>query len=165
VKELAAEAATPEDVEALLEIERRSYSHPWTRRNFEGELGAGKRGAFVVLREPAAAAVADRGLRAYCAFQVVAGEMHLLNLTVAPERRRQGLGRFLLGLALDLAARRGAREAFLEVRESNEPARALYRSAGFKEAGYRRGYYREPTEDAVVLRLALADPGVTRNDP
>jgi [ribosomal protein S18]-alanine N-acetyltransferase len=131
------------------------YSHPWTRRNFEGELKAGDRGLFLVVREPAAAAGADRGLRAYCAFQVVAGEMHVMNLTVSPESRRRGLGRFLLRLALDLAARRGAHEAFLEVRDGNAPARALYRGAGFTEAGRRRGYYHKPPEDAVILRRGL----------
>lgn len=152
---LVVEAATAEDLEALLELERRSYSHPWTQRNFEGELAARGHGLLLVVREALAAGASDRGLRAYCALQVVAGEMHVLNLTVAPESRLSGLGRFLLGLALDLARRRGARAAFLEVREGNAPARALYGAAGFSEAGRRRGYYHRPAEDALLLRRDL----------
>ena len=87
-----------------------------------------------------------------------------MNLTVTPEGRGRGLGRFLLRLAKDLATRRGAREAFLEVRESNLAARALYRSAGFSEVGRRPGYYTRPREDALLLRHeALAK--ARGNDP
>lgn len=161
---LFVDVASAADLPALLELENRSYSHPWTRRNFEGELAAGQRSVFVVLRAASWASAPDRGLRGYCVFQVVAGEMHIMNLTVAPEGRGQGLGRFLLRLAKDLAARRGAREAFLEVRESNLAARALYRSAGFSEVGRRPGYYTRPQEDALLLRhQALANSG--GNDP
>ena len=152
---LCVDAATREDLEALLEIERVSYSHPWTARNFRGELDAGAHAVFLVLRDAFATSDPGRGVRGYCAFQVVAGEMHLQNLTVTPPRRRLGLGRFLLGLSLDLARRRGAREAFLEVREGNSAALALYRAGGFTEAGRRKGYYRHPAEDALLLRRRL----------
>lgn len=161
---LFVDVASAEDLPALLDLENRSYSHPWTRRNFEGELGAGKRSVFLVLRAAGWASASDRGLHGYCVFQVVADEMHIMNLTVAPERRGRGLGRFLLRLAKDFAARRGARQAFLEVRESNLAARALYRSAGFSEVGRRPGYYTRPREDALLLRHeALANAG--GNDP
>ena len=149
---LFVDAASADDLPALLELENRSYSHPWTRRNFEGELGAGERGVFLVLRGAGWSSAPDRGLHGYCVFQVVADEMHIMNLTVAPEGRGRGLGGFLLRLAKDLATRRGAREAFLEVRESNVAARALYRSAGFSEVGRRPGYYTRPREDALLLR-------------
>jgi ribosomal-protein-alanine N-acetyltransferase len=155
---LYVERAAPADLMALLEVERASYSHPWTRRNFEGELAAVERGMLLVLREGGGQGAPDRGLRAYCAFQVVAGEMHILNLTVAGAERRRGRGRFLLRLALDLAAARGASAAFLEVRAGNAPALALYRAVGFVEAGRRKEYYRRPTEDAVLLRRGLG-PG------
>lgn len=158
------ERATSDDLEALLEVERRSYSHPWTRRNFEGELAAGERGLLLVLRAAGARGGSDRGLRGYCAFQVAAQEMHVMNLAIVPESRRRGLGSFLLRLAMDIAARRGAREAFLEVREGNLAARGLYRSAGFTEAGRRSGYYSRPSEDALVLRRPLG-PGPPANHP
>ena len=154
---LVVEAATRDDLEALIELERRSYSHPWTRANFEGELAAGERATLLVLRERASASDGERGIRAYCAMQVFAEEMHILNLAVAPEWRLSGLGRFLLRLAKDLGGRRGAREAWLEVRAGNSPALALYRSLGFSEVGRRRGYYSRPREDALVLRAPLFD--------
>jgi [ribosomal protein S18]-alanine N-acetyltransferase len=157
---LFVDEASADDLPALLEIETSSYSHPWTRRNFEGELGAGESRIFLVLRAAGRAPLPRSGLYGYCVFHVVANEMHVMNLTVAPDGRGLGLGRFLLGVAKDLAARRGAREAFLEVRESNLAARALYRSAGFKEVGRRPGYYNRPREDALLLRHeALAGAG------
>lgn len=156
------ELATRDDLEALIELERRSYSHPWTRANFEGELLASERGCLLVLREALARAGPERGIRAYCAFRVYAEELHLMNLAVAPEWRMRGLGRFLLRLAFDMGGRRGAHEAWLEVRASNLPALALYRSQGLAEVGCRRGYYSRPREDALLLRAPLVgaqDPG------
>lgn len=152
---LIVEAATRDDLEALLDLERRSYSHPWTRANFEGELAAAERGQLLVLREPGARSDAERGIRGFCALQIFAGEMHLMNLAIVPEWRKRGLGRFLLRLAKDLGARRGAREAWLEVRAGNLPALALYRSLGFAEVGRRPGYYTRPKEDALLLRARL----------
>ena len=152
---LIVEAASEADLPALIDLERRSYSHPWTRRNFEGELAKAERGKLLVLREPRARSDQERGIRGYCALQVFAGEMHLLNLAVAPEWRKRGLGRFLLHLAKNLGARRGAREAWLEVRAGNLPALALYRSLGFTEVSRRPGYYARPREDALVLRASL----------
>jgi len=93
---------------------------------------------------------------AYCAFRIVADEMEVLGLAVAPGWRRQGLGRWLLRLALSRGRREGAGTAFLEVRPSNEPAIHLYRAAGFHEHGRRPGYYKDPVEDALVLARALS---------
>ena len=152
---LVVEAATRDDLDALIDLERRSYSHPWTRANFEGEMNASERGRLLVLREAAARADPEHGIRGYCALQVYAGEMHILNLAVAPEWRMRGLGRFLLRLARDLGTRRGAREAWLEVRAGNLPALALYLSSGFTEVGRRGGYYSRPREDALLLRAPL----------
>ena len=152
---LVVEAATRDDLDALIDLERRSYGHPWTRANFEGELAIGEQGWLLVLREAAACSDPERGIRGYCALQVYAGEMHILNLAVAPEWRRRGLGRFLLRLARDMGVRRGASEAFLEVRDGNLPALALYLSQGFTEVGRRPGYYSRPREDALLLRASL----------
>ena len=81
-----------------------------------------------------------------------ADEGEILNLAVAPAGRRHGLGRALVQDILDTLAERGVRHVFLEVRESNAPARALYAAHGFKEVGRRKQYYRRPVEDAIVLR-------------
>jgi len=90
--------------------------------------------------------------------RVVAGEAELLSLAVAPEARRQGLGRALLAHFEDEAATRGARRAFLEVAEDNGAARALYLAAGWRESGRRKAYYRRPDGpacDALIYEKEL----------
>jgi len=82
-----------------------------------------------------------------------ADEGEILNLAVSPATRRTGLGRALVHEMLEALSDRGVRKVYLEVRESNAPARALYAAHGFKEAGRRKQYYRRPVEDAIVLRL------------
>jgi len=86
--------------------------------------------------------------------RVVAGEAELLTLAVAPQERRKGLGLALLAAFDDSARAAGAESGFLEVAAANVPARALYKAAGWREVGVRRGYYRLPdggTDDALVL--------------
>jgi ribosomal-protein-alanine N-acetyltransferase len=158
---LVVEAANEEDALALAALEERCYTHPWTVRHFQEEIARPGRGRVVVLRDVRAASEEGRGIRAYCAFQVVADEMHLLNLAVAPEWRGRGWARWLLRLALALGGGRGARRALLEVRRSNQAALAVYRHAGFREVAERRNYYTRPQEDALVLeRTGLRDPGL-----
>jgi ribosomal-protein-alanine N-acetyltransferase len=152
---LALEAATLADLPALVRLEARCHTHPWSDRGLEDALApvAGE-GGVLVLRAPWTPDDDTRGIRAYCAFQVVAGEAHIHNLAVPPEMRRNGLGKRLLAFALQAARRRGARAVHLEVRAGNAPARALYRAMGFEEVGRRRSYYSSPVEDAILLSLA-----------
>ena len=82
-----------------------------------------------------------------------ADEGEILNLAVAEAGRRRGLGRALVQAILDALAQRDVQHIYLEVRESNAPARALYGAFGFKDVGRRKAYYRRPVEDAIVLRL------------
>lgn len=84
-----------------------------------------------------------------------ADELHLLDLAVDPTARRQGVGRSLLEAVVADARRSGTRLLLLEARASNEPALALYRSAGFFVTDVRRAYYSDNGEDAVVMRLEL----------
>ena len=91
----------------------------------------------------------------YVAAFSVGEDGEILNVAVGPPYRGRGLaGQMLDAVLIELAAR-GVRSAFLEVRESNRAARALYASRGFAEIGRRRDYYRRPVEDALVLRRAL----------
>lgn len=92
------------------------------------------------------------------AFQIAGGEASLDTLTVSPAARRQGVGRCLLQSALHTLCAEGADCCFLEVREGNAPAIALYESLGFAAVGRRPGFYRAPAEDAVVMRCALSNP-------
>ena len=89
--------------------------------------------------------------------RVTLDEAELLTIAVAPDARRKGLGRSLLGQFLATAATRGARTVFLEVDSLNTPARALYQAMGFTQVGLRRNYYREGPEpsDALVLSRPL----------
>ncbi len=79
-------------------------------------------------------------------------EGEILNLAVAPGGRRKGLGRSLVEAILGVLKDRDVSHIYLEVRESNAPARALYAAQGFREVGRRKAYYRRPVEDAIVLR-------------
>ena len=147
------EEGRAEDLDALVELERTSFSHPWTRRNLKHAL---ERRQLVVLRA-GRAGENGRGMLGYCVFEVVAGELHVHNLAVDPGRRGQGLGRRLLETVLWIGTRRGARSALLEVRESNWPALQLYYSLGFHSLRRRRNYYSHPTEDALELILEFPD--------
>jgi ribosomal-protein-alanine N-acetyltransferase len=111
-----------------------------------------------------AALLADRGVilvtesAGFALGRVAADEAEVLTIAVDPAARRSGVGARLLGALLTEAATRGATEAFLEVAADNAAALALYRGAGFAEAGRRRGYYRGPSgaaTDALILRRAL----------
>ncbi len=105
---------------------------------------------------------------AYGAFRVVGEELSVLNLAVSAPHRRCGLARWLLSFALESGSRRGARRAFLEVRSSNRAALALYQGLGFQIQSHRRGYYRDPGEDGLVLVHAQLSPGApagVRDDP
>jgi ribosomal-protein-alanine N-acetyltransferase len=97
------------------------------------------------------------GVAGYGVLSMGAGEAHVLNICVAEEWRRRGVGRSLLLALLAHARDRGVRDAFLEVRRTNRGAIALYHDVGFECVGTRRGYYQaqDGREDALVYRLEL----------
>ncbi len=97
----------------------------------------------------------DRRVVGYVVAVRAADEAEILNLCVAPAARRSGTGRALVRAILRRVAALGARAAYLEVRDSNHAARRLYEAEGFAPVGRRRGYYRRPVEDAIVLRSAI----------
>jgi [ribosomal protein S18]-alanine N-acetyltransferase len=138
------------DLDTLLAIEAQAYPVPWTRGNFIDSLAAG----YLAMKYVDAS---GHWLGYYLAMPGV-DEMHLLNLTVAPPLQGQGHARAMLGDLVQRARAAGAAQLWLEVRVSNERARALYRRYGFAEVGRRRGYYpvtQGPREDAIVMSLLL----------
>jgi ribosomal-protein-alanine acetyltransferase len=139
--------ATLADAAALLAIERRCFSDPWSEAAFGEALSSAWTFALV--------ADSGRGPAGYLVGRVAAGSGEILNLAVAPEFRRRGIGGALLEDGLAAFRGRSASEVFLEVRESNHSAQALYLARGFLPVGQRAAYYRNPREDALVLRLAL----------
>lgn len=142
-------AMTVRDLDAVVAVEQRAYSHPWSRGNFTDSLAAGYL-AEIWLR--------DDKLLGYFVAMTGVDELHLLNITVVPEQQGQGHGRTMMAALQQHALAFGAASLWLEVRESNHRARALYRRLGFAEVGLRRGYYPAAVrrEDAVVMSLVLA---------
>lgn len=136
------------DAAAMAAIERACFSDPWPLDGFREVLGMPGTVALLMSSQ-------DEPCGYFLAREIL-GTAELLNLAVLPPERGRGLGRRLLDAGLDAVRARGGTEVFLEVRVSNAVARALYAGRGFQVEGRRRGYYRRPEEDALVLRLALA---------
>jgi ribosomal-protein-alanine N-acetyltransferase len=151
--------ATIEDLGAMLRIERASFSDPWTEDSFATALSLDRMHVLVAELQGEMAADQSRDgaprLLGYVVALVVGPEAEIADLAVAPESRRRGIGRALLQRALDELAAAGVRALYLEVRESNRAARTLYDAHGFGSVGRRRGYYRAPLEDALVLRREI----------
>ena len=139
--------ARADDMLSVGLIERESFADPWGPREFTSALEAPQTIFFVADEEGV--------VQGYAIALSVADEAEILNLAVHPSLRGRGLGGKLLDAALAEARARGAVQIFLEVRESNLAARGLYAARGFDEVTRRRGYYRHPVEDALVLRLAV----------
>lgn len=162
------------DIPRVLEVETACYSTPWSERAFQTLLERD----YVLFRvlEVDSDSDSDQGAahEAPPSAQVdaepqsqIAGfgvlwwggvDAELANLAVHPAWQGQGLGRALLDALLAEAELRGVRDVFLEVRESNTHAQALYQGRGFVPVGRRRRYYQKPDEDALVLALALSLP-------
>ncbi|MBX9676606.1 MAG: ribosomal-protein-alanine N-acetyltransferase [Methylotenera sp.] len=136
------------DLDAVMAIEPTIYTHPWTRGNFSDSLNSGY-SAWVF--------VTNQKIIGYALLMMVLDEAHLLNLSVAKDQQKQGLGRYLLEHMLQIAKNHKAANMFLEVRPSNISAIALYENMGFCEMAVRRGYYpaHNGREDAVLMGLAL----------
>jgi ribosomal-protein-alanine N-acetyltransferase len=139
--------AAPADAAALVAIERRCFGDPWSEAAFREALSSAW--SFGLVAE------SGRRPAGYLIGREVGGSGEILNLAVGPEFRRRGIGGALLEEGLAAFRRRQAFEVFLEVRESNHSAQSLYLARGFRPVGQRAAYYRNPPEDALVLRLAL----------
>lgn len=147
--EAAFEAMTPDHLDAVMAIEATAYPHPWTRGNFNDSLRAGYQGQVLV---------AGGTLIGYFMAMKGVDEVHLLNLTVAPEHQGQGWGRLILEALSTWSRGQGAQWLWLEVRASNERAQRLYERYGFRRVGLRKAYYPAAhgrREDAVVMSLPL----------
>lgn len=159
--------ATAGDLDRVAAIEGASFGDPWSRHAFERLLGD-ERVFFSVACAPRNHAARHGDTAApdgegsvvvgYVAAWFIMDEGEIANLAVAPEARGHGIGALLLDSAIAAARARGVSAVYLEVRDSNVPARRLYASRGFTEVGRRRRYYRRPVEDALVLRLVLPAP-------
>ena len=141
------------DLDAVMAVEQAVYPFPWSRGNFVDSLAAGH--VTRVLHG------ADEALLGYSVALPGVDEMHLLNLTVAPGAEGRGLARGLLDALVARCRDEHRALLWLEVRESNQRARAIYRRYGFEDVGLRRGYYPAVLrrEDAIVMRLTVRVAG------
>ncbi len=135
------------DIPEILEIECVSYPTPWTERMFLDEIKTSHAQCLVVKTEIEGRSI----IAAYIIFWLIADEVHLHNLTVRPEFRRQGLALNLIKLMKDIGHQVGATRQTLEVRESNIIAINLYRKCGFIVKGRRPLYYTDTQEDALIM--------------
>ena len=138
----------PDDVDAILRIEQQVHAHPWTRGNFTDALASGN-----------VCKVYEDGdaLLGYAVFMSTVDDAELLDIAIAAEYQRQGLGRRLLLEIMAIARSLLLQRLLLEVRLSNVAALGLYLDVGFNEIGLRRGYYLADNgrEDAIVMECIL----------
>jgi len=139
---------TEGDVVEALALDARCFPNPGERVDFQEEMQ----------RENAVLLGARRSgrLQGYLLAWCVVDRMEIMNVAVDPDARRKGHGLVLVDAAIREARLRGMVAVDLEVRASNDPALKLYRGMGFSLVGRRDGYYRNPTEDAVLLTRSLA---------
>lgn len=137
---------TVDDLPEVHRIERASFSVPWPDDAYRSELIANRLASYLVVRADGLA-----GVIAYGGIWLMVDEAHITTFAVDPAWRRQGVGETLLLALLDLAVARRAREATLEVRLSNLPARRLYEKYGFRPVGLRPRYYSDNGEDALIM--------------
>ena len=139
-----------DDLDQVMEIEEELFSVPWTKEGFLTFLMK-ENGMFLVVEEK------DRIL-GYCGLLTVLDEGDVTNVAVRRDRQREGIGNFLMGSMIRLAEERGITMIHLEVRAGNETAIRLYERQGFVRDGLRKGYYTDPTEDAVLMtRTAVSE--------
>lgn len=136
---------TVADIPAVVELENRSTDERWTAGAYEHEITNNKSAHYLLLEGEDGAVLGFGGL--WLQFD----QAHIVTVVVAPELRRQGYGQRLVLALLALAEKEAMDDCTLEVRKSNEPARALYRGLGFFEVGIRKGYYLDNKEDAVIM--------------
>ena len=135
----------PEDISGISKIEERCFSDFWSRESVREGLESSL-DTWLVLKE-------KEGVLGYCVFRIIAGEGELLRIAVSPEFQGRGLSKKLMDQMVEYSRKKKAETMFLEVRESNEKARNLYRSYGFSEEGIRKDYYRDPVENAVIMKV------------
>ena len=131
---------------AVAELEKECFSEPWSVKSLE--LLVGERAVGFV-------ALVDGCLAAYAGMTHVLDEGQITNIATYPEFRRRGLAKMLLAAIDEYSMQNGIAFLSLEVRESNAAARELYFSCGWTEAGTRKGFYRFPTENAVIMTKTL----------
>ena len=147
MKPFAISQLSPSHLEGVAELERLCFAEPWSRQALTLLLQDKNLG--VVALDEQGTPIGYGGLL------TVLDEGQITNIAVHPDHRKKGIGKAILEELINESRKRDIRELSLEVRQSNLPAKALYQSHGFEIAGIRKGFYRHPTEDGLVMILSL----------
>ncbi len=140
------------DLEAILRIEAAVFGDPWSPESFTPEFDDSYSWFRVAER--------DGAIAGFVIARIVARQGEIANIAVAPTHQGSGLGGQLLDAAIEATEAQDCEAVWLEVRETNEPAKRLYASRGFEAIGRRKRYYKLPVEDALVLRRTRTPIGV-----
>jgi ribosomal-protein-alanine N-acetyltransferase len=152
--------ATADDISSIMALERAAASAAhWSESQYRGLFSPGVRTIrnLVLVAEKTADETSDAAvpLLGFLVARQISPEWELENIVVAGSVRRNKIGKQLLKALLVAARQTNSQTVFLEVRESNGPARAFYEKAGFQEVGRRKSYYKDPQEDAILYRYGL----------
>lgn len=146
---------TEHDLLEVVEIEEHSGLSRWGWGAYYAELLGSNRSLMLVARIARPQHYQANRIAGYIVARLGAHEIHINNVAVRPEYRRQGIGAALLNHVLEEGRRLKAITAFLEVRAGNSLAQALYKKCGFTSVGRRPGYYSTPPEDALIMSASL----------
>lgn len=133
-----------EHVPQVAELEKLCFADPWSQMSIESEL-KNVWSCWLV-------AVEGDQVVGYIGSQTAIDETDVMNVAVHPNFRRRGIAEILIGCLIEALKKRGSHALMLEVRASNAPAIRLYEKMGFHQVGCRKNYYRNPKEDALILR-------------
>jgi ribosomal-protein-alanine N-acetyltransferase len=136
------------DIPAIMEIEKLSFSDPWSEFSFKDEITANDLAYYIV-------SIEDGKVTGYAGMWVVLDEAQLTNVALHPDYRGQGTGKEILAYMIELAKQLGVAKMTLEVRKTNQIAQRIYRNLGFVVTGTRKKYYPDNGEDAILMGLVF----------
>ena len=139
------------DIDAIARVENACFSTPWSIDAIKHEICENKLANFMIACDE------ENNIVGYIGIWTLLDECQINKIAVIPEKRKIGIGKAILNHVIELTRDMGVKSWYLEVRESNTAAQALYRSAGFSSVGTRKNYYINPVEDAVLMSLEEAD--------
>lgn len=144
-------AAEQMDIDAIVRVENACFSTPWSIDAIKHEICENKLADFMIACDE------ENNIIGYIGIWTLLDECQINKIAVMPDKRKIGIGKTILNHVIELTRDMGVKSWYLEVRESNTAAQALYRSAGFSSVGTRKNYYINPVEDAVLMSLEEAD--------
>ena len=142
------EIANIDEIDDILQIEHSSFTDPWSKSSFEEAINSDNITVYSVTND-------NGNMVGFSCLLMIDYEAEILNIAVDRNSRNQGIGTLLATHMINICRSNGVEDIFLEVRESNVSARALYVKLGFAEIGKRKKYYSNPSEDAILMKLSL----------